>query len=379
MVEIIEVKTRADRKEFVELPLRMYKDCPYFVPELYGDAMKLLREGGKGDIADSVFYIAKRDGETVGRIQGILHKQYNELKGEKRVRFTRFDSINDTEVSRALFGAVENWARKNGMTDICGPLGYSDMDREGLLIWGFEENSTYEEQYSFDYYPALVEDFGFTKEIDWLEFNLTAPEKKNPMLKRVAERALEMNKLHVADTNMSKRRYIDKYADSFFDTLDVCYAKLYGTMPITDDQRRELIEQFMMVINIDYTVFICNKRDEVVAFGLCFPSIGDALKKSGGRLTPGALLRLIKTVKNPKTLDLGLVAVRPEYQNAGINAVILNGMVEMLSDGRIESCETNLNLETNTQVMAQWKHVTARHHKRRRAYIKNIETENTDA
>ena len=372
MLEIVEVKTAEDRREFAELPLRMYKDCPHFVPELYGDVIKLMRDGGKSDIADSVFYIAKRDGVTVGRIQGILHKQYNELKGERRVRFTRFDSVDDVAVSRALFGAVEDWARKNGMTELCGPLGYSDLDREGLLIWGFDENSTYEEQYNFDYYPSLVEDFGFGKEVDWLEFELTAPEKPNPMLKRVAERTLEMNKLHIADTNMSKRKYISKYADSFFDTLDVCYAKLYGTMPISEEQRRELIEQFVLVINIDYTVFICDEEDKVVAFGLCFPSFGDALKKSGGRLTLPTLIKLLRTVKNPTSLDLGLVAVRPEYQNAGVNAVVLNGLVEMLTSGKIEKCETNLNLETNTQVMAQWKHVSARHHKRRRAYIKTI-------
>lgn len=128
MLEIVEVKTAEDRREFAELPLRMYKDCPHFVPELYGDVIKLMRDGGKSDIADSVFYIAKRDGVTVGRIQGILHKQYNELKGERRVRFTRFDSVDDVEVSRALFGAVEDWARKNGMTELCGPLGYSDLD-----------------------------------------------------------------------------------------------------------------------------------------------------------------------------------------------------------------------------------------------------------
>lgn len=376
MVDIIEVKTKKDIKEFIELPLRMYKDSPYFVPMLYADEKKLLTDGGKSDIADSVFYLAKRDGQTVGRIQGILHKQSNELKREKRVRFTRFDSINDTEVSRALFGAVEKWAKERGMTQFCGPLGYSDMDREGLLIWGFEENSTYEEQYNFDYYPALLEDFGFEKEVDWLEFELTAPEKKNEMLERVAKRALELNKLHIADTNMPKRKYIDKYADSFFDTLDVCYSKLYGVMPITAEQRRELIEQFIMVVNINYTVFICDESNKVVAFGLCFPSFGDALKKTGGRLTIPTLIRLLKTIKNPKSIDLGLVAVRPEYQNAGINAVIVNAMVDMLTSGKIEKCETNLNLETNTQVMAQWKYVTARHHKRRRAYLKIIETEN---
>ncbi len=379
MVEIIEVKTKRDIKEFIEFPLKLYKDCPYFVPMLYSDEKNLFREGEKTDIADSVFFLAKREGKTVGRIQGILHRQYNELKGERRVRFTRFDSINDSEVSRALFGAVEAWAAERGMTQICGPLGYSDLDREGLLIWGFDEDSTYEEQYNYDYYPELVEDFGFEKEVDWLEFELTAPEKKNDMLARVAQRALEMNKLHIADTNMSKRKYIDKYAESFFDTLDVCYSKLYGTMPITKKQRAELIEQFITVVNIDYTVFICNEKEEVVAFGLCFPSFGDTLKKSGGRLTIPTLLKLLKVIKKPKALDLGLVAVRPEYQNAGINAVIVNGMVDMLIDGGIEKFETNLNLETNTQVMAQWKYVTARHHKRRRAYVKNIGTEKENA
>ena len=173
-------------------------------------------------------------------------------------------------------------------------------------------------------------------------------------------------------TSIPKQKYLDKYRDSFFDTLDVCYAKLYGTMPIEEAQRREIVDQFKTVMNIDYTVFICNEAEEVVAFGLCFPSFGDALKKSGGRLTLPTVIRLLKAVNKPEKLDLGLVAVRPEYQNAGINAVILNGLVEMLSDGRIKSCETNLNLETNTQVMAQWKHLTARQHKRRRAYIKNI-------
>ncbi|MBR7181360.1 MAG: hypothetical protein IKD28_01085, partial [Clostridia bacterium] len=158
MVTITEVKTNKQIKEFIEFPLRLYKNCPYFVPMIYMDEKKMIKEGGKKDIADSVFFIAQRDGKTVGRIQGILHRQFNELNNTKRVRFTRFDAIDDVEVSRALFGALEGWARERGMTDICGPLGYSDMDREGLLIDGFEENNTYEEQYNYDYYPALVED-----------------------------------------------------------------------------------------------------------------------------------------------------------------------------------------------------------------------------
>lgn len=379
MVQITEVKTKKDIKKFVEFPLRLYKGVFPFVPPIYGDEIKLLKDTGKPEISESVFLLATRDGETVGRVQGILHRRYNELKGEKRVRFTRFDSIDDSEVASALFAYLEKWASERGMEQICGPLGYSDLDREGLLIEGFDENSTYEEQYNFPYYQALIEGLGYAKEVDWLEFELTAPKQRNEMLARVAKRALELNKLHIADTKMSKKKYIDKYADSFFDCLDECYSKLYGTVPISESQRKELIEQFLLVINIDFTVFICDENERVVAFGLCFPSIGDALKKSGGRLTLPGIIRLLRAVKSTKTIDFALVAVRPEYQNSGINAVLIDGIVGMLCSGRVERCETNLNLETNTAVIAQWKYFTSRQHKKRRAYIKNITEGNSNA
>lgn len=379
MVEIRRVETRRDIKEFIELPLRLYKNCPQFVPPIYSDEKKLLLSGGNTDEAESVFFLALRDGKTVGRIQAILHRQYNELKNERRVRFNRFDSYNDKEISRGLFGAVESWAREKGMCDVCGPLGYSDLDREGLLIEGFDEDSTFEEQYNYPYYAELIEDAGYAKEVDWLEFELRAPEKRNEMLSRVAKRALEMNKLHVADTNMSKRAYINKYADSFFECLDECYSKLYGTVPISAEQRKELIDQFMLIINPQFLVLICDESDKVMAFGLCFPAIGAALKKSGGRLTPFAIMKLLKLARKPREMDLGLVAVRPEYQNSGVNAVLIDGIVDMLCSGMIEKCETNLNLETNTAVISQWKYMSARQHKRRRAYIKSIKGETDDA
>ena len=379
MVEVSKVKTKKDIKDFVSFPLKLYKGCDKFVPPMYSDEIKLLKSGGNTSAAESVFYLAKREGRVVGRIQGIIQKQYNALHNEKRVRFTRFDSIDDPEVAKALFDAIENFARENGLDTVCGPLGFSDLDREGLLIEGFEENSTFEEQYNYEYYSKLIEGVGYSKEIDWLEFELKAPEKKNPMLARVAERALELNKLHIAETNMSKKAYIKKYGDSFFDCLDECYSKLYGTVPITPEERADLISQFLLIINIDFAVFICDESERVVAFGLCFPAIGEALKKSGGKLTLPAILKLIKLAKNPKIIDLGLVAVRPEYQNAGINAVLINGIVDMLMSGKVEKCETNLNLETNTAVIAQWKYFTARQHKRRRSYIKNLKGENNDA
>ena len=368
-VTIREVQSNRDIKEFINFPLRLYRDSEYFVPPLYQDEKKLLKTGGDKKISDSVFFLAERDGECVGRIQGIIQKQYNSIHGSREVRFTRFDSIDDTEVSGALFEAVASWARERGMTDMVGPLGYSDLDREGLLIEGFSEPETFEEQYNYEYYPALVESFGFTKDVDWLEFELRAPEKKNEMLERVAKRTLEMNKLHVADSeNMSKRQYIKKYRDGFFDCLDRCYSKLYGTVPISKDMQDELISQFMMIVNKKYLVFICDESDNVVAFGLCFPSIAEALRGTSGRITPKTLIKLLSCVTDPKTIDLALVAVLPEYQNAGLNAVILNALVDMLSEGKVEKCETNLNLETNTAVISQWKHFNARQHKKRRSY-----------
>lgn len=372
MVTVRQVKTNKDVKEFVEFPLRLYRGVKPFVPLIYADEKKLVKSGGNTSVADAIFFLAERDGKTVGRIQGILEKQYNEMHNCKRIRFTRFDSINDKEVSRALFTAVENWGREKGMTKLCGPLGYTDLDREGLLIEGFDEPNTYEEQYNFDYYPALCEDAGLEKEVDWLEFELTAPEKKNPMLARVAERTLELNKLHIAPMNMSKRAYINKYKDGFFHCLEECYMKLYGVVPINEETKKELVDQFMLILKKEFILFICDENDRVVAFGLGFPGIGDAFKKSGGRLTPLALVRLLKILRKPKTIDLGLVAVLPEYQNAGLNAVLINLLQDLLFEGKAERYETNLNLETNTQVMAQWKYFNARQHKRRRAYVKDI-------
>lgn len=373
MLEIREVKSASDIKEFIEFPLRLYRDCPYFVPPLYSDEKKLLKSSGKTADSDAVFFLAVRGGITVGRIQGILQKEYNRSHGTRQIRFTRFDCIDDFEVARELFSAVEKWGRALGMTEICGPLGYTDLDREGLLVEGFTENSTFEEQYNYEYYGRLVERLGYEKDVDWLEYELKKPEKRNEMLSRVAKRSLELNKLHIVNAEkMSKKEYIAKYRDGLFECIDRCYSHLYGTMALSKETQDELIDQFMLVLNKEFLVIICDESDRVVGFGLCLPGIGDALKQSDGRLTPAALVRLLKTVRSPRVMDLALVAVMPEYRNAGINAILIDGILDILERGAVDSCETNLNLETNTAVQAQWKYFSARQHKRRRAYIKRI-------
>ncbi|MBO4219472.1 MAG: GNAT family N-acetyltransferase [Clostridia bacterium] len=372
MVQVREVSSPRDIREFIEFPLRLYKKCPYFVPPLYSDEKKLLRSGGNSETADSVFFLAEKDGRTAGRIQGIIQKQYNESHGTLTSRFTRFDSVDDAEVSDALFSAVEKWALSKGMEHLCGPLGYSDLDREGLLVEGFRENSTFEEQYNFGYYPALLEKAGFSKDADWLEYELRLPDSPDERLAEVARRSLELNRLHVADTSLPKKEYINKYRDGFFSCLDICYSHLYGTVPLSKEAQDEIVDQFIMIVNKKFAVFICDEDENVVGFGICFPGIGDAVKKSGGRLTPPALFRILRTVRNPKTIDLGLVAVHPDYQSRGVNAILINGLLTLLAEGGVEKLETNLNLESNTAVQAQWKFFNARQHKRRRSYIKEI-------
>lgn len=371
MLTVREVTSRRDAKKFIELPLKLYRGCKYFVPPLYADEKKLLKNKGKAEGCEAIFLLAERDGRTVGRIQGIIQGEYNRIHSTREVRFTRFDAIDDAEVAAALFGAVAEWGKARGMTEIVGPLGYSDLDREGLLVYGFDEYATFEEQYNYEYYEKLLLACGFECDATWLEFELTKPERKNEMLRRVAERTLELNGLHVADTNMPKREYIRKYRDGFFECIERCYAELYGTTPISREMQNELIKEFMLILNNRYLVFICDKDDRVVALGLCFPAIGGAISKTG-KLGPLTVLRILRAVKKPQTIDLGLVAVMPEYRNAGLNAVILEYLTEMLDSGDILKCETNLNLETNTQVLAQWKHFTSRMHKKRKAYRKTV-------
>ena len=372
MVEIKEVKTKKDIKEFVNFPLRLYKNNPYFVPPLYMDEIAMFKnQTVYSEQAESVFYLAKKEGKTVGRIQGILQRVSNEKWGQKRVRFTRFDSIDDQEVANALFAAVEAWAKQKGMDEIVGPLGYSDLEREGLLIEGFEEMSTFEEQYNYAYYPTLLENAGYAKEIDWVEYKLYKPDHVDERLERISNRMMEKYGLRLSQEK-STRAFIKKYWDEFFEILDTTYEAIYQSVPFTPKMKKELIENFKLILNVKYAIVILDKNDKIVGFGLALPSIGKALQKSGGRLTPAAIIRTLKAIKKPKVIDLALIGVIPEYRNKAIATAIINELIKMLSDGSIDHAETNLNLETNLNIRNQWRAFKSVQNKRRRSYVKKI-------
>ena len=374
MVEVIEVTTKKQRKEFIEYPLRLYKGNPYFVPPLYIDEVNLFtKKNIYNATCQSVFYLAQKDGKTVGRIQGILQKQYNELNNVKQVRFTRFDCENDTQTAKALFDAVENWAKNLGATEIVGPLGYSDLEREGLLIEGFEYLSTFEEQYNYEYYASLIEHCGYAKDIDWLEFRLTKMTADTDKMQKLLEHTFKKYNLHFADPKLSKRAFIKKYGAGFFHCIDECYKDLYGVVPYTPEMQKQMIDQFMLLLNRKFLTVVCDENENVVACGLCIPGIGKALQKSGGKLTPAAIVRLLKLVKHPESIDFGLVGVMPQYRKSGLTSFMLTVLADILKDGNIQYMETNLNLETNTNIMSMWKRFEHIQHKRRRSYKKEIE------
>lgn len=372
MVTIKEVKTRKEVRKFINFPLDLYKDCPYFVPPLYGDEKALFKkETIYSEQSDSVFFLAEKNGKVVGRIQGILQHVSNEKWSQKRVRFTRFDSIDDQDVANALFGAVENWAKQKGMEEVVGPLGYSDLEREGLLIEGFDQISTFEEQYNYEYYAKLIENAGYAKETDWIEHKLFAPEKVDPRIHDISSKMMEKYGLRFSDEKTS-RQFIKKFGDGFFDILDKTYVDIYQSVPFTDKMKTNLIKGFGLIVNVEYATVILDKNDNIVAFALAFPNIGKDLVGSKGKLTPKVILKLLKTIKNPKSVDLGLVGVLPEYRNKAIATAIVDRLLDKLRYTGITHAETNLCLENNYPILNLWKSFDKVQHKRRRSFIKQI-------
>lgn len=372
MYQLIEVTTKKQIRDFIQFPLKLYKGNPYFVPPLYGDEKKLFsKKDYHLKTNDTCFYLVYDGKNVVGRIQAILSYPSNERRKQKRVRFTRFDSIDNQEVAHLLFEAVKDFALKKGMNELCGPLGYSDLDREGLLIEGFDELSTFEEQYNYPYYQKLIENEGFVKEVDWVERKIFAPKEIDNKIEKVTDIMMKRSKLHVV-RGLSSKQIIKRHSAGFFDLIDKEYKDLYMTVAFSKEEREELIKTFNLILSARWIRIIVDENDKVVGVGLCFPSIGKALQKSGGRLTPLTMIKLLHSIRRPKILDLGLIAIDKGHQGSGVAWAILLELMKMLKNGEIEHCETNLNLEDNNGIINNWQRFDTVLHKRRRAFMKKI-------
>lgn len=373
MIEVRLVTTKKEQKRFVKFPLKLYKDCPYFVPPLYGDELSVFGKNYMyNDQTEAVYFNAYRDGVMVGRISGILQKAANVKWKQNRVRFTRFDSIDDQEVANALFAAVENWAREKRAEEVVGPLGFSDLEREGLLIDGFDELSTFEEQYNYPYYQRLIENCGYGKDVDWNERQLRLPKEGfDPRIGELSDKMMQHYNLHFGEAK-NTRDFLRKYADKIFHLWDDTYNKIYGTVPFTDKVKKSMIAQFKLLIDMRYVAVILDENDEPVAIGLVFPSLSKALLYSGGHLTPKTIVKVLRSAKRPKVVDLAIIGVSEKYKNRAISTALLARFGKLMGELNIEYAETNLTLENNLPIQNLWKRFDARLHKRRRCFIKKI-------
>lgn len=373
MIEVKEIHSKKDVKTFVDFPTKLYKDCKEYSYPLRMDELNMFNP--KKNLAykdcEVSMYLAYKDGEVAGRIAVIIQKLYNAKVNEKRVRFTRFDCINDVEVAKALLSAGENWAREKGMETIHGPLGFNDLDCEGLIVEGFDKRCTFEERYNFDYYKDLLEECGYKKETDWLERRIYPPKEKNERVDRVADIVAKRYNLKFAIAK-NKNEFIKKYKDGILDVLDKAYSPLYGVVPYTEDAKKQLIAQFKAFLNLRFMFVIVNDKDEVVCFGVSIPQLNEALYKSKGRLTLPAIFRVLKALKSPKIVDFAIIGVRPDYANEGVGAMAVKYLMDNMAKEGIEYCETNVCLEDNVKINGIWQYFEHEQHRRRRAYFKKL-------
>ena len=372
-VLIKEVTTRKLLKKWVEFPNRLYKGNEYFVPFLFNDEMDTFtkEKNPAYEFCETKLFLAYKDDEVVGRIGAIINHAYNKKWDKNTIRFTRFDFIDDYEVSQALFDAVCNYAKENGLTSIMGPIGFTDLDHEGMLVEGYNELNMTITFYNYPYYLEHMTKLGLVKDIDWVEFQVFVPKETDKRIDRISQKILD--KYGFSLVTYTDRKVLYKEAFDAFKVIDAAFSKLYGTVPLTPAIINKTINDYIPLVNMDYICSIKNKEGEIIGFGILVPSMAKAFKKSKGKLFPFGIFRMLKALKGKNdVLEMFLVGVDPQYQNTGIPAIMLNSLLKKCIENKVIYCETGPELETNIDVQGMWKGFETRQHKRRRCFIKDI-------
>ena len=369
-IVIKEVLTRADLSRWVEFPNELYRDNEYYVPFLKTDEMATFTKAKNPayEFCETKILLAYRDGKIVGRIAGLINHAYNKKWGKNAIRFTRFDFVDDYEVSSALFGEIVKWGRERGHTEIMGPIGFTDMDHEGMLVYGYDEFNMSITFYNHPYYLDHMERLGLRKDIDWIEYRISVPTEIDPKIEGIADRAIANHGYKVV--TYTDRKVLYKEAFEAFKIVDRAFSVLYGTVPLTPAVIKRTIDDNIPLINMDYVCTVKNDKDEIIAFALMVPSIAKALKKSNGKLLPFGLFRMLHALKGKNdTLEMFFVAVDPELQSIGVPAIMMRELLKVCIKNGVKYCETGPQLETNHAVHSMWHGFDKREHRRRRCFI----------
>ncbi len=367
-----EVTDKSQLKAFIDFPYRLYKDHRYFVPPLRFDEEATLRKDKNPafDYCEAKYWLAYKDGRVVGRIAGIVNNAYIQKWKNPYIRFGWIDFEEDEEIVKLLLRQVENWAREKGLTAVHGPLGFTDLDHEGMLIEGFDQLGTMATIYNYPYYPVLLEKFGYTKDVDWVQFRIKIPTVMPEKLVKMA--SIVQRRLGLSMVPLRSSKDILPYAIDIFELINSSYSDLYGVVPLTEKQVKYYTKQYFSFIRPDFVSLVVDKEGQLVAFGITMPSLSVALQKANGRLFPFGFIHLLRAMKRNTLGDLYLVAVRKDLQGKGVNALLMNELTRTFIKNRIGYAEANPELENNLPVQSLWKHYEAQQHKRRRCYIKHL-------
>lgn len=375
MIEVKQISpTKANLKKFTQFQIDLYANNPYYVPPLVSDDVRTLNPSDNPafDFCEAAYFMAYRDGKPAGRIAGIINHQVNNDSGHKKARFGFVDFIDDPEVSAALFKAVEDWARGRGMKHLIGPLGFTDLDHEGMLVEGFEELGTMATIYNYPYYPQHIERLGYRKESDWVEFIMDVPDgipEKYARIADIVRRKYKLRNLHYT----SRRRIKDEYGRALFHLINEAYDGLYEYSHLSERQIDYYISLYLDLLNLDLVSLVIDENDLLVGVGISMPSMSRALQKSRGKMLPFGWWHLLKGLKGKNDrVDLMLVAVRPEYQNKGVNALLFTDLIPKYIANGYKWAESNPEMETNAKVQGQWDYFKHRQHRRRRSYTKTL-------
>ena len=374
-LEIREIHTKCELRAFIEFANDLYKDCPYYCPPLFFDEMNCFEPEHNPalEVCEYQLWMAYRDGKPVGRIAGIINRRANETWGYKHVRFGWMDFVDDMEVSKLLLDTVAAWGKARGMDAINGPVGFTDFDHEGLLLEGYEYPAVMASLYNYPYYVKHMDAYGLTKDADWIEMQVYPPKTVPERLDRIAEIVKQRSHVRV-DKVKNSRELVRKYGIQYMDVIDEAYQKLYNFQPMTVQQKNYYKKMYFPLLNFDFVTLVVNEKDEIVGVGLGMPDISDALRKCGGHLFPTGWYHILKALKakEMKSFSLLLIAVRPDYQGTGVNAIFFQDQIPRMANYNIEILETTNILETNSKNIANFTQFDHKIHKRHRAYIKEI-------
>ena len=375
-IEIKQVSNRKELTQFVQFYYDLYRGNNYAVPYLFNEEMNTLRSDRNPsfECCDAKYFMAFRDGQLVGRVAAIINRRANERWERKQIRFGWFDFIDDKEVSKALLQAVEDWGRKEGMTELAGPLGFIDTDREGMLIEGFDQLSTMYINYNHPYYPEHMEQMeGFEKANDWVEMKVKVPEVVPEKFSKITEMVRKRYGLRVH--KFTRKELIDEgYGRQLFDLLNTTYKDLYGFSQLSDRQIDKLVNDYIKIADLNLVTAIMD-GDKMVGFGITFPSFSHAMQKThDGRFLPFGWWHMLKVLKWHKTpiVDLLLIGVLPEYRSKGANALIFDDLIRWFQRYNFEWAETGPQMESNEGVLSQWQYLDATQHRRHRCYRKML-------